>query len=300
MLEPSRRSFAATTHSAVSIVNAIPAGKGSAITIDIPCTVKASILPREAGENIVVQSQTEDPHGLVKKTVRYSLSHLGAKIPRSKLLRLQIKSQIPTAVGLKSSSAVSVASAKAVFGLFSREADYWSILRTSCKASKDSRASLTGAYDDASASLLGGLVFTDNSRFRLIKHSRAPSELGSRVAILVPVNAKMLTSSVKASSYARYRKDSLAAFDYALHGDYVSAMMLNSIIQCAALQYSIEPVTLALAQGASAVGITGKGPAVAALCQDSKTLRRVKTAWMEKRNCRVIETTIVQPTKIFR
>ena len=179
--------------------------------------------------------------------------------------------------------------------------DFKSILKTSCNASKDSGASLTGDYDDAAASLLGGLVFTDNSKFKLIKHSKVPKELGSKVAILIPDDRKMLTSSINASVYTKYRVESLNSFDYSLEGEFASAMMLNSIIQCAALKYSIGPVSDALTEGASASGITGKGPAVAAICRDTKTLRRVKSAWLaENKNCSVVETVVVQPEKIIR
>ena len=95
MSEPGRRSFEATTHSAISVVNAIPAGKGVTIAIDIPCTVKASISPKEAHESIIVSSETHDPHGLVKTTVNYAMSHLKAEIPKSMQLNLQIDSKNP-------------------------------------------------------------------------------------------------------------------------------------------------------------------------------------------------------------
>ncbi len=298
MTEFSRRSFETTTHAAISVVNAIPAGRGVAIGIDIPCTVKASIGPRKNGEQVKIFSKTIDPHNLVRTTVEYSLSHLHGRIPKSEQIKIQIRSEIPTAVGLKSSSAVSAATARAVFGLFSMELDSLSILKTSCRASKDSGASLTGAYDDASASLLGGLVFTDNKRFELIEHSKAPTELGSKVVILIPTK-KVFTSSINAKDYARYRGESLEAFGYALEGEFATSMLLNSIIQCAALHYSIAPVSSALEQGASAAGITGKGPAVAGMCKSSKTLQRVKNAWLyENKDCHVVTTSIVQPEKL--
>lgn len=298
MVEPNRRAFEAITHSAFSVVNAIPAGKGVTIGIDIPCKVKATLLPKEDHENIVVESGILDPHKLVVITVRYALSHLKSEIPKSIQLNLEIKSKIPTAVGLKSSSAVSAAIAKAVFGLFSKEQDFKSILKVSCIASKDCGASLTGAYDDAAASLLGGLIFTDNSKFKLLKHAKVPKVLGSKVAIMIPDNRKVLTSSVNASAYSNYRVESLNSFDYAREGRFTSAMMLNSIIQCAALKYSLEPVSTALAEGAIASGITGKGPAVVAVCRDSETIHRVKRRWLEDENCSVIETTVLQPEGI--
>ncbi|MDG6905257.1 MAG: shikimate kinase [Nitrososphaerota archaeon] len=296
MPEPNRRSFEATTHSAISVVNAIPAGKGVTIAIDIPCRVRASISRRNNEESISIASGIEDPHDLVKTSARYSLTHFSFDIQKSSQLRIQISSKIPPAVGLKSSSAVSVATASAVFGLFGKEKDHKAILRASCIASKDSKASVTGAFDDAAASLLGGLVFTNNSKFKILKHQRVPKNLGSRVVILVPTDKKKLTSSINPTSYSKYRDESLNAFDYSMKGEFSSAMMLNSVIQCAALGYSIDPVSRALSEGASAAGITGKGPAVAAICRDLRTAKRIRATWLrENKSCRVLETRIVQP-----
>jgi shikimate kinase len=248
------------------------------------------------GPRFIVKADASDPHLLVARSIEYALKVLKLKIPPSLQLSVKIKSDIPTAVGLKSSSAVSVATTKAVFGLFSKEADSLTILRTSCRASRDSKASITGAYDDAAASLLGGVAFTDNSRFKLIKHARLSRSLGSMVALLVPKRRKVLTSSLGPSSYSSYRRESLLAFRLAMAGDFQSAMILNSSIQCEALNYSMGPVATALAAGASAAGITGKGPAVAAICRSAKTLRRVKQEWKEEySDCRVITTRVVQP-----
>ena len=266
MVKPTRDSFEAITHSAISVVNAISAGRGVTIAIDIPCKVSATLRRKTDDPSLVIKTDVSDPHRLVERSVSYALRRLNFKIPPSFQLEVKIRSHIPAGVGLKSSSAVSVAATRAVFGLFSKDGDSTTILRSSCLASKDSRASLTGAYDDAAASLLGGVAFTDNSKFRLIRHSRIPDKLGTAVAILVPKKERVLTSSLSASSYASYRNEGLEAFRFAEENDFTNAMLLNSIIQCAALNYSMEPIWTALTEGASASGITGKGPAVAAIC----------------------------------
>jgi shikimate kinase len=296
MAQLTTHSFEATTHSAISVVNAIPAGRGATIAVDIPCRVSVSWTRRKSGGSIVVISKEPDPHRLVKKSVGYAFRVLRYRIPRSQQLVIKIDSEIPTAVGLKSSSAVSVGVTKAIFGLFSKDSKSDVIIRSSCLASKDSGASLTGAYDDAAASLLGGVAFTDNLKFRLVKHTKLPKGMGSLVAILVPRKTKVLTSSLSRSSFAMYREESLKAFHHALAGDFAHAMLLNSIIQCAAQNYSMMPVSTALTQGASAAGITGKGPAVAAICANLKTLHRVKREWKkENKNCDVLLTRIIQP-----
>ena len=296
MLKPTRASFQAITHSAISVVNAIPAGKGVTIAIDIPCKVNVSLRRKIHGLSLTVDTDVSDPHQLVKRSIDYALGNLNFKIPSSLQLVVKIESDIPMGVGLKSSSAVSVAATKAIFGLFSKDEDSHAILKSSCMASKDSRASLTGAYDDAAASLLGGVAFTDNSKFKLIRHSRLPEKFGTTVVILVPKKEKVLTSSLKASSYATYRKESLTAFRLATGDDFTNAMLVNSVIQCSALNYSMEPIWEALEKGASASGITGKGPAVAAICKNAKTLGRIKRGWQaENKDKRILTAKLVQP-----
>ena len=296
MSQPTTNSFEATTHSAISVVNAIPAGRGVTIAIDIPCKVSVSSNRRKSGGSIVVISKGVDPHNLVKKSVDYSFRVLRYRLPPSKQLVIKIDSEIPTAVGLKSSSAVSVGVTKAIFGLFSIESKSEKILRSSCHASKASGASLTGAYDDAAASLLGGVAFTDNLKFRLLKHVKLPKEMGTLVAILVPREKKVLTSSLTRSSFALYREECLRAFRQALLGDFARAMLLNSMIQCAVLNYSMLPVSTALAQGASAAGITGKGPAIAAICPNVTTLHKIERAWKkENKDCDVLVSHVINP-----
>ncbi|MHB8565784.1 MAG: shikimate kinase [Nitrososphaerales archaeon] len=288
----------ASTGSAVSVVNALATGKGSAIGIDIECRVSAELKESVRKNGIVIESEIEDPHNLIVTSSRLALKHLGTNIPNGFSLMLKIDSKIPQAVGLKSSSAVSIAVVDAVFKLTGRNFNSKQILDVSCKASKVSRASLTGAYDDAAACLLGGLVSTNNTKFEMLKHTRVPDQLGSAILILIPKGEKRLTSSVDRSSYSNFKKESMKAFEYALKGHIAQAMLLNSMIQCSVLAYSFLPISDALMEGASAAGISGKGPAVAAFCRSKKTISRVRHVWLEKKpNCEIIETRVLQPSE---
>ena len=184
------------THSAISVVSAFASGKGAAIGIGIPCRVSAELKDRDIGNRslaIRIVGKISDPHDLVRKSVSSTMDYLKVAMPSSQQLVIDIDSKIPVAVGLKSSSAVSVAVVKAVFELFSEgqtRDKTLEILRLSSKASKRSGASLTGAFDDAAASLLGGLAFSDNTKFRLLGHEPIGEDYGSIVKILVPVRRK--------------------------------------------------------------------------------------------------------------
>ncbi len=291
-----------SAHSAITVVSALASGKGVTIGTDIPCRVAASMAPGETngGPQVLVnKGGLEDPHHLVESCVRFSLRFARAKLQKTDHIKLQLDSQIPLALGLKSSSAISVAIVQAVLRLFSREIDDLDVLRISSKASKASGASLTGAFDDAAACLLGGVVFSDNLKFRLLKHERVPADLGPFVKLLVPLRERKLTSSVDRRAFQRFLEESREAYRYAAAGEFAQAMFLNSIIQCVTLGYSIRPIVSALAEGATAAGISGKGPAISALCSNRKLSASVEKRWVEENPDRqVLSTKIIQPRSL--
>jgi shikimate kinase len=290
------------TNSAITVVSAFASGKGAAIGIGIPCEVIAELKERKNGDkssDLKIVGTISDPHKLVHMSAIDSIDYLRVSIPKSHQLVISIDSKIPVAVGLKSSSAVSVAVVKAIFGLYSenQEADRsQEILRLSCKASIRSGASLTGAFDDAAAGFLGGLVFSDNIKFKLLGQENVKKDIGSIVKILVPEREKKLTSSLDLSAYQEYKKMSLEAFRFAVDGVLAQGMLLNSIIHSLVHHYSLRPVVSSISEGATAAGISGKGPAVAAICRNSKTSDRVARRWLEENeNCKVITSSVIQP-----
>ncbi|MDA4129924.1 MAG: shikimate kinase [Thaumarchaeota archaeon] len=290
-----------STHSAVSVVSALTTGKGATIGINIPCSVSVTLTTgkKNLHSQIQVTNGFADPHHLIETCVNYSLKSAGRKLSDSEGVFVKIDSQIPVAQGLKSSSAISVAVVAAMMKMLGQVMQPLEILKISCKASIASGASLTGAFDDAAACLLGGMVLSDNLKFRLLEHVRISPDIGSHAAILVPAQGTKFTSSIDRNVYRKFRKESEEAFRFAASGETAQAMLLNSIIQCVALSYSIRPVLSALSEGASASGISGKGPAVSALCRSSKIANRVAQRWIEENPARkVISAKTVQPKEI--
>jgi shikimate kinase len=167
-------------------------------------------------------------------------------------------------------------------------------LRLSCDASKDSGASITGAYDDATSAFLGGLVLTDNSNYRIIKHSKTPKNLGRIVLLRVPIKSKIYTSSINKNSYSKFRNNLQLAFRLALKGDVQAAMMLNSLVQCSVLGYSFDPVLVSIEEGATCAGVSGKGPAISAICTNDKTAKRIEGRWKDMKEGN--EFTIIRTT----
>ncbi len=294
------RKVTAESRSAITVVSAFASGKGVTVGIDLPCKVSATLRMRGKGDpSIKISSGVPDPHNLVITCVEKSLVYFGVSVPPQQTLILNVDSSIPTAVGLKSSSAASVAVTRVLFSWFgqvdSNPATIQKILRLSCEASIRSGASLTGAFDDAAAGLLGGLVFSDNLKFKLLRHEALDDSLGSIVKILLPARKK-LTSSLDLATYQSFRARSSEAIEFAKKGVLIQAMFLNSIIHSVIHHYSLEPIVSSIAEGASASGITGKGPAVAAICPNNKTARRIERRWIEDlSNSKVITAAVTAP-----
>ncbi len=297
-----RTKSTATTHSAITVVSAFATGKGVTIGTDIPCIASAELQPRGKGVSpLNVRTKVSDTHHLITTCAKIAMRYQGVQLPDEISVSILVDSKIPMGVGLKSSSAVSVAVTKAIFELFShdsvRPSSLQEILRSSCEASIRSGASLTGAFDDAAACLLGGLVFSDNLKFKLLRHQELDGDYGTIVKILIPMKRKKLTSSVSLAMYRGYREQSLDAVRFARRGLIVQGMLLNSIIHSVIHHYSMKPVVSSIAEGASASGISGKGPAVAAICPNDKIARRIERRWIEEnQTCRVISASITKPS----
>jgi shikimate kinase len=307
-----------TTHSAISIVNAIRTGLGGAIGIDLLCRIRASISDKKKDQrgDLTVKTTNIDSHGLIQTCVNYVERYLSIKLPKNSKITIGIDSDIPVAVGLKSSSAISTGVVSAVARLLGEEEEEEigakDILEISCRASKDSQASITGAFDDAIACFLGGLVLTDNRHLRVLKHTEVPNDLGSIVVLRVPRTMKKYTSSIKREIYSQFKNNAMKAFDLAKSGNVLGAMMLNSLIQCSALGYSFSPVFSAISEGATCAGVSGKGPAIAAICITSKIANRIQKAWYEEEQeataknrkslphgISVLRTKVVQPRELL-
>ncbi|MDO5846189.1 MAG: hypothetical protein Q4Q04_04610, partial [Methanocorpusculum sp.] len=71
------------------------------------------------------------------------------------------------------------------------------------KASIAAKISITGAYDDAAACLLGGLVFTDNKNMRLLRRTAMPEEYA---VVILPG-----TFTVPTCSFPQERLDAKAS-----------------------------------------------------------------------------------------
>ena len=161
-------------YGAGTVINAIAAWKGCAFGIDL----KTEATVQLRGDLIEGEIEGGGDTRLIERACELTLDNLcidsGAKI--------RTTSGIPVASGLKSSSAAANATVLATARAAGRDIDPLEAVRIGVQAALDAGVSITGAFDDACASMFGGVVLTDNKERKLLKRERLESE----VVIYVP------------------------------------------------------------------------------------------------------------------
>ncbi len=277
------RTAEALSHGAITVVNAIATGKGAALGVSLWTTARVTVTDQAGsfkGRNL---SEPEEGTILMEATVRRVFRRFNANRRFGALV--ETRSNIPVAVGLKSSSAASNAVALASLKALGKKAGDVETVKLGVDASLEAGVTLTGAYDDACACYFGGLVITDNTHRRILKRFRPKGRF--TVLIHVP-KEKKYTKDVDPKQLRNIRPFIQAAHREALRGNYWLSLTLNGLIYSIAFGYDTSPIREALESGANAAGLSGKGPAVAAIVPDSK-VENVLSAW-NRFSGRIIET----------
>ncbi len=243
----------AIVHGAVSIVNAIATGMGSALGISLKVTAEAQI---QTGHGIKFTAGRNGDR-LIKNIIQKTIPK---EIIDGNMISINVDSQIPLGYGLKSSSAVSNAVALACSRMAKEaEIDDYGILDVSTRSSLEAKVSMTGAYDDATACYFGGFTVTDNYSRRLIRKEKAPENLYA--IIMLPTDS----SRGDIHKLKNFSDLFIDAFELAESGQYWKAMKLNGVLASAALSSSYAPVLDAIEHGALSASISGNGPSIAAV-----------------------------------
>lgn len=248
----------AIVHGAVSIVNAIATGMGSALGISLKVTAEAQI---QTGHGIKFTAGRNGDR-LIKNIIQKTIPK---EIIDGNMISISVDSQIPLGYGLKSSSAVSNAVALACSRMAKEaEIDDYGILDVSTRSSLEAKVSITGAYDDATACYFGGFTVTDNYSRRLIRKEKAPENLYA--IIMLPTNS----SRGDIHKLRNFSDLFIDAFQLADSGQYWKAMKLNGVLASAALSSSYAPALDAIENGALSASISGNGPSIAAVGYEDK------------------------------
>jgi len=275
----------AVAYGAVTVINAISCGLGAALGIGLRTEAFVELTNRPGRIEGRILSDPQESTTLIEKTVIQVLKHFG--VEKEYGAYVETKSNIPIARGLKSSSAAANAIVLAVTAALRKEVDDVTVVNLGVDAAIEAGVTITGAFDDASASYLGGLVITDNHERKILKHIQI--EEHHPVLIYVPPK-KAYTAKSNVEKMKLIANEVRALHKMAYSGDYWSAMTLNGIIYSAVLGYDAEVAIEALAAGALAAGLSGTGPAVTAVVPEKK-VEEVKKSW-SKYGGMVIETRI--------
>jgi shikimate kinase len=244
---------------AITVVNALPTGIGAAVGIGL--RARAEVVVRSEATAGAVSSIEPDSARtpLVEATLSAALArfHPGVSVSA----RLSLTSEIPPAVGLKSSSAVQSAILVAVAGSAGATVSRAEVARAGARIARRTGSSATGAFDDALAGLVAGVVVTDNGRDALLRHDPVPS--GLEVALWMPPGTHP-PSPVARSRFEHVGPLADRCVELALGGDWAAAMDLNSEIVERAMGYPHGPLREEMRRrGALAAGTSGLGPAFA-------------------------------------
>ena len=273
----------ALSHGAITILNAFPAGKGGALGIDLWTRAKVNLREGNGEISGFAAADAGDSTKLAVTVVRKTLERYeyDGKVSGEVIT----SSNIPSAVGLKSSSAAANAVALATLSAIGEEPDDDAVVEIGVDASLESKVSLTGALDDSFASYHGGAVLTDNDRRRVEKILKIPRDIN--VLVLVPPR-KTQTGQLDRARFSPLRRISELAYGEASNGHPWDALTLNGLAISSILGEDPRPALAAIEAGALGAGLSGKGPAVAAIVDDTE-VKRVAQA-LGKFEGRVIET----------
>jgi len=275
----------AIAHGAVTVINAISCGLGAALGVDLQteATVKLTNEPGEIEGHVL--SDPEESAILIEKTVKCVLRRF--ELEDEYGAYVETRSEIPIARGLKSSSVAANAITLAVLAALGKNVDDLTVVNLGVDAALDAGVTITGAFDDACASYFGNITITDNYERKVMK--RFHLDRMHPVLIFVPPK-KAYTAKSDVEKMKIIAKEVKALHRMAVLGDYWSAMTLNGLIYSATLGYDSSVAIDALASGALAAGLSGTGPAVAAVVPQDR-VGSVKDAW-EEYDGEVIETKV--------
>lgn len=268
----------AISHGAATIICAFATGKGSALGVSLK--TKATVELNKTGKiTAKIVGHPRENTKLLEACAKRVLGHFRMKYG----VDIRTESNIPIASGLKSSStaanasvlAISAAIAKEhgkitgacnnqVISIKGRRLDHETLIKLGVKAAFDAKVTITGAYDDATASYFGGYTVTDNLRKKIISKGRIkPLD----VLVYVP-KGKSYSGKVDVKRVKILKMQIESAWETAKRGNIFEAMTLNGLYHTILFKQNPEVTLEALNAGAIACGLSGTGPSVVALTKN--------------------------------
>ena len=272
------------------MLNALATGRGSAFAVDAETTATVEL----GGEgDPVTGTAAGDPEmdtSLVERCVELTAERYGA----GEGGHVRTESDVPTAAGLKSSSAAANAAVLATLDALGvpvaddsgpdDAVDRTEACRLGVRAARDAGVTVTGAFDDASASMLGGVTVTDNTEDALLRHEPVAWD----VLVWTPPD-RAYSAAADVDRCHAVAPVARVAEELALDGRYAEAMTVNGLAFSAALGFDADPAVEAMGTAAG-VSLSGTGPSVVAV-GDRDGLARVRDDWDDREGTTWLTTT---------
>lgn len=279
----------ALSHGAATIICAFATGKGGAFGVDTE--TKASVTIRDDGEiNAKIIDYPEESTLMLERCVVRVMERFGFDYGAD----IMTESNIPIAAGLKSSSTAANASILALVGALAQEhgsleevdgvqrimingevLDDVSLIKTGIQAAFDAKVTVTGAFDDASASYFGGYTVTNNME-KTIEAQGVVDDLS--VLVFLP-EGKVYSGDINVDEVKSIAGEIELAWNAAKDGRIFTAMTINGLMHSLMYRQNPDIALEALKAGALGAGLSGTGPSVVAVTDNHAD--RIKAAWQE-------------------
>jgi shikimate kinase len=273
-----------------TVVNALANGRGCAFAIDRTVTAEVSLDGEDSVVGVVgdapnLGSDEGDP-SLIVRCVERTLEAYADRAGHDPQAGATVttESEVPVAAGLKSSSAAANAAVLATCDALGVDPDPLEACRIGVEAARDVGVTVTGAFDDASASMLGGLTLTDNRADELLAHDAVEYD----VLVWVPPG-RTYSGEVDPARCERVAPMADLAVELAEAGRYATAMTVNGFSIGAALGCPVDALVDALPEAAGA-SPSGTGPAVMAVGERDR-LENVRPAFDRREGSTWLTTT---------
>tara|TARA_B100000029_G_scaffold502645_1_gene578248 strand:- start:3060 stop:3920 length:861 start_codon:yes stop_codon:yes gene_type:complete len=242
-----------TANGGISVLHAAGLGKGCSVGIELQCEVKLV-----KGEKF-----PSDEHGLLE-TVMQVWTESG--YPQFDDIGWEIHSDIPIGQGLKSSAAVACAALRALDNASWTGLGDFEIVDMAVEAQRRAGCTITGSMDDAWAAISSGWKLVDPSvpsRESILMEGDIEENL--EVLIGLRGSRVLSTESFDFVSHSKLFERALASLS---GGSILSAISTNGMAISASMKDddSLRLCNSLIVRGALAAGISGSGPAVAAIC----------------------------------
>jgi shikimate kinase len=259
----------AAAPAAGTVLNALANGYGSAFAIDAhtEATVDLDDTGTVTGE---VEGAENADTRLIERCVERCIERFGD----GEGGHVRTESVVPMASGLKSSSAAANATVLATLAALGVDLDREAACRIGVEAARDAGVTVTGAFDDASASMLGGVTVTDNTEDELLRRDEREWD----VLVYTP-DERAFSAEADVSRCERIAPMADIVYDLAADGAYESAMAVNGFAFCAALDYPTEPLVEALPSATAS--LSGTGPSYTAV-GGREALEALEGVWSER------------------